>query len=284
MNVLSLLGGIRKMLVEPNRFHSEPVQVLNSTSENPSRMIATVQIPQRPPVPNRGAAVENSTRNSSAQRVLVGLAPLTELVLVSIFLISLFLVGCSPRYRHANLGPPEVPPLVVISGSSTISGDLVVETERNGSAEESGSTADSAVESVAESVGGAESSNSDRFTFQERLISFSQASPVQERIRRVMGWLEFGRSQVVLPRLNSGTARIAEKKITHSESALRALFSQNQELALWRELLVDPEFEAKQNAEDLILMKRRLDKAALLLLAADKPEDVQELDLVLTNN
>jgi hypothetical protein len=52
------------------------------------------------------------------------------------------------------------------------------------------------------------------------------------------------------------------------------MFLQNRELALWRELLVDPEFDATLNAEDLGALKQRLEKAALLLVSAEKPEDV----------
>lgn len=252
------------MFAEENCFHSDPVQVLNSTSGNPSRIDTGVYIPQRLLAPNRGTGLENSTR-------LPGIS-VSELVLISVFLLSLFLTGCSPSLHQAELGPPEVPPVVVISGTSTISGDLVT-----GSIADPGSTSTSnaATEGATQALGPQASAR-------DRLVSFSQESPVQERTRRVMGWLEFGRSQVVLARLNSGAARVASNQLAHSESEIREMFLQNRELALWRELLVDPEFDATLNAEDLGALKQRLEKAALLLVSAEKPEDVQELDRVLT--
>jgi hypothetical protein len=261
------------MLVEQNRFHSEPMQVLDSTLGKSSRAATGVYNPQRPLVPNRGVGLETSTRKSGAR---VALVPVAELVLVSVFLLSLFLTGCSPSMHQANLGPPEVPPLVVISGTATISGDLVVEAEGSAVMPAESSNSDAA------SGGAAVNPIVNSASYQEQLVSFSQEPAVQERIRRVTGWLEFGRSRVALPRLNSGAARVAATRVAHSDSALGELFSKNRELALWRELLVNPDFDSKLSAEELVLVKQRLDQAAVLLAAAEKPEDVQELDRVLT--
>lgn len=252
------------MFAEENCFHSDPVQVLNSTSGNPSPVETGMYIPQRLLAPKRGTGLENSTRLSSISA--------SELVLVSVFLLSLFLTGCSPSMHQTELGPPEVPPVVVISGTSTISGDLVTD-----------STVDPGGASTASTGSDSATQASDaQASARDRLVVYSQAASVQERTRRVMGWLEFGRSQVALARLNSGAARVAANKLAHSESELRELFSQNQELTLWRELLVDPEFDATLSAEDLSALKQRLEKAAFLLASAEKPEDVQELDRVLT--
>jgi hypothetical protein len=75
--------------------------------------------------------------------------------------------------------------------------------------------------------------------------------------------------------------KASSAKLAHSEAELQDLFEQNKELVLWRELLVDPEFDTKLSAEDLSVVKLRLERVARVLAMAEKPEDVQELDQLL---
>lgn len=278
MHVLWLLGGIRKMFGDENCFHSEQVQVLNSTSGKPTRMVTGMYNPQPLDMPIRGTGLETSTRRSGAQSAM---APFAELVLVSVFLLSLFLTGCSPSMHQANLGPPEVPPVVIISGSSTVSGDLVVDKLVGGPA------GSSPVDSSRSSENPAQAADS---SYQDRLLAFTKDTAVQDRVRHVAGWLEFTRSKVVLPRLNNGLRRIssprtASEKLAHSEEELRDIFDQNKEvvlwLTLWRELLVDPEVDKKLSAEDLSVVRLRLERVVRALALAEMPEDVQEIDQLL---
>ncbi len=275
MNVLSLLGGIRKMFGDENCFHSDQVQVLNSTSGKPSRMMTGMYNPQDLEMPIRGTKLETSTRGLGAQSVM---APFAELLLISVFLLSLFLTGCAPSMHQTTLGPPEMPPVVIILGSSTVSGDLVVDRTVG-----DGATADNA---VGPASGSGSSAQVAGLSYKDRLVEFCQDPAVQERLRRVTGWLEFARSKVVLPRLSQGVVRMSSPKassakLAHSEAELQDLFEQNKELVLWRELLVDPEFDTKLSAEDLSVVKLRLERVARVLAMAEKPEDVQELDQLL---
>lgn len=288
MIVLSLLGGIRKMFDQENRLHAEPVQVLNSTSGKSSRVPTGMNISQPLLAPNRGTGLENSTtfpitKRSGAQSAF---APFTELILVSVFLLSLFLTGCTPSLHQAHLGPPETQPMVVISGSSTVSGDLVVD-RIVGTARPPGpqGTGDNGGFGEREGLSGTEDKAFES-TFHDRLIEFSQDSSVRERVRRVTDWLEFSRSNIALPRLTQGairfhSARNSGAKLARSEEELRSSFLQNREFALWRELLVDPVFDGALSAEDLAVVNLRLDKAAAALVAAEKPEDVQDVDLLI---
>lgn len=267
------------MFGEENCFHSRSFQVFNSTSGKPSRATTGVYYPQLPTLPNHGTRLETSTRKSGSPSAI---APLAELLLVSVFLLSLFLAGCSPGSYQTSLVPPESSPVVVISGSSAVSGDLVV--DRLISVQNRGQGAiknasdgfeDLSIQGVPESL-----------SYQEQLSDFSQQPAVQDRVRRVMGWLEFGRSKVVLPRLQQGAIRVSSTrnpsaKVSQSDSELRDRFLQSREFALWRELLADPEVEFKFSAEELSAVQLRLNKTALVLATAKQPEDVQELDQLL---
>lgn len=281
--MLWLLGGIRKMFGDENCFHSEQVQVLNSTSGKPTRMMTGMYNPQVHQMPISGTGLETSTRRSGAPQAM---APFAELLFISVFFLSLLLTGlltgCSPRMHQSNFGRPEMPPVVIISGSSTVSGDLVVDNLVGGEP-----TGNSPVDPVRRSENPAQAAG---LTYQDRLVAFAQDPVVQDRVRHVAGWLEFGRSKVVLPRLNHGlrrisSARTSSGKLAHSEAELRDIFDQNKELVLWLtlwcELLVDPEFDTNLSAEDLSVVRLRLERAARALALAEKPEDVQEIDLLL---
>ncbi len=264
MRLLSLLGGIRKMFAEEKCFHSEPVQVLDTTLGKASTLLTGMYNSQILLGPNRGTSLETSTRPPS-------LVALTELVLISVFLLSLFLTGCAPGLHQDQPGRSEGPPMLVISGSSTISGDLLIDQEmptpRPSTSEPTASLAS---------------------TYRDRLITFSREEAVKARVRRVMGWLEFVRSRVVLPRLQSGEQRFLSGTLARSESelseqpvgALDPSFSRL-EFDLWRELLTNLEVDSALSAQDLGLLKLRLDKAALALARAEKPDDIQELDYLM---
>ncbi|MBN8541264.1 MAG: hypothetical protein J0L82_12805 [Deltaproteobacteria bacterium] len=259
LGVFSLLGGIRKMFGEEKRFHSDQIQLLNSTSGKPSWMMTSVYNPQRFDVPIRGTELVNCTRRPGTPSAI---APFAELLLISVFLLSLFLTGCSPSMHQSNLGPPEMPPMVIISGSSTVSGDLVVDSLVN----------DRHIPTYAAGA-----------SYQDRLVEFSHDPAVKDRLSRVTGWLEFSRSKVVLSRLNQGMIRIASarnslSKLAHSEAELHEIFDKNKEWTLWSELLVDPEFDTMLTAEDLSVVKLRLQRVAQVLAMAERPEDVQEID------
>lgn len=264
-----LLGGMLKMLVEENLFHSGRVQVSNLTSGIPSSSKTAVYFSQLSSMPNRGTRLETSTGN--------GFGPL-QMVLVSVFLISLFLVGCSPGIQQTDFGPAEGPPVVVISGGSTISGDLVHDAtvdHRSGGGS-SGVGASSATSGLSTSE--IQNSVGDR---KAELLRFGREPAVQERVRRVLGWLEFVRSRVTLPRLQMGLTRFIAGDVSGSSMTGETVAN---EYNLWLELFVHPEFDATLSAEDLSAIRSRTSKLAQILVTAEKPEDVQDLDRILTEN
>lgn len=261
------------MLSFKKSFHLEFAQVAESTSQKLSGESSALYFDQAAGAPRNGTrAVENAKNRRD-----LWLSTLSMLSLLAV----LFLTACGPR--GARLQPSEQAPdetaVVVLSGGSSIPGEAsldstIVEVP----------TTPSTAPSTAPAP--ASASNADS------LAAFAKEPAVTERVRLVLGWLEFFRNQTVLPGIKVAWSDLMTGGLIHPvadpipESELAEAKVSKMEFLLWRELLrssILPKTEGATSHSSADVLNR-LDRLALLLTAAERPEDLQDLDRWLMTN
>ena len=257
------------MLSFKKSFHLEFAQVAESTSQKLSGESSALYFDQAAGAPRNGTrAVENAKNRRD-----LWLSTLSMLSLLAV----LFLTACGPR--GARLQPSEQAPdetaVVVLSGGSSIPGEASL---------------DSTIVEVpaAPSTAPAPSSASNA----DSLAAFAKEPAVTERVRLVLGWLEFFRNQTVLPGIKVAWSDLMRSSLIDPvtdpipENEIEEAKVSKMEFLLWRELLrssILPKTEGATSHSSADVLNR-LDRLALLLTAAERPEDLQDLDRWLMTN
>ena len=208
--------------------------------------LAGVKNQQWKPVPNRGTRSEKTTRN------------VYEAFFVTVFVLSLFLTGCSGS---------------MTSTSQEIGGNPIAQVSGEATLPAVGEPAENSVEApTATNTGASEAS----------LQSFIQEPAVGERVKLVLGWLKFVSQHAAAERVESGWARLSSGKTIGNlnSNAVEARPDLSTfELMMWRQLLVPSEGDVSfSNASDA---SKRLEAVALILTMATTPDDVMRVDNVL---
>ena len=259
------------MLSFKKSFHLEFAQVAESTSQKLSGESSALYFDQAAGAPRNGTrAVENAKNRRD-----LWLSTLSMLSLLAV----LFLTACGPR--GARLQPSEHAPdetaVVVLSGGSSIPGEASLD---------STIVEVPAAPSTASAPAPSSASNPDS------LAAFAKEPAVTERVRLVLGWLEFFRNQTVLPGIKVAWSDLMTGGLIHPvadpipESELAEAKVSKMEFLLWRELLrssILPKTEGATSHSSADVLNR-LDRLALLLTAAERPEDLQDLDRWLMAN
>lgn len=269
---------VEKMLGFEKSFHPQFVQLAECTSEKPSCASAAVNFEQCQIATRIGTVLVESAKR---YRDLM----ISTMSLMSL-LAALLLTSCGPHGARLQAGQeaPDETALVVLSGGSTISGDLVQDLELSNlpvsPASEKGAEgrSDENANLPKSANGGA--------VLERRLAleTFAKEQAVAERVRLVLGWIEFFRIQSLLAGLNTswsqlqiGRLEMDEVKLSEvPEKELEEAKVSPMEYRLWRELLrssfpVEPVEPFNRQAE-------RLDRLALLIAASQRPEDLQDLE------
>jgi hypothetical protein len=233
------------MSLESQSLHSNSSQVVDPTFTNLSSLEPRVKIRQSLRVPIRGARKEKRTQN------------LYEVLIVSVFLLFLFLTGCSgsmiapghtgaaPEAHSQLTGEANLPPLRDGGASS--------ETPENGSP-----VANSNVDPA--------------------LFAFIQQDAVIERVRLVVGWLKFVGQLKSAEMAEAGWARLTGGRqlgALRTDSVQQRPDISIRELILWRQIL---RVRAAPLSQD---EAHRIEALAISLTSAMTPEDVAKLDNLL---
>lgn len=259
------------MLSFKKSFHLEFAQVAESTSQKLSGESSALYFDQAAGAPRNGTrAVENAKNRRD-----LWLSTLSMLSLLAV----LFLTACGPR--GARLQPSEQAPdetaVVVLSGGSSIPGEASL---------------DSTIVEVPAAPSTASAPASSSASNPDSLAVFAKEPAVTERVRLVLGWLEFFRNQTVLPGIKVAWSDLMTGGLIHPvadpipESELAEAKVSKMEFLLWRELLrssILPKTEGTTSHSSADVLNR-LDRLALLLTAAERPEDLQDLDRWLMAN
>lgn len=259
------------MLSFKKSFHLEFAQVAESTSQKLSGESSALYFDQAAGAPRNGTRAVEIAKN----RRDLWLSTLSVLSLLAV----LFLTACGPR--GARLQPSEQAPdetaVVVLSGGSSIPGEASLD---------STIVEVPAAPSTASAPAPSSASNPDS------LAVFAKEPAVTERVRLVLGWLEFFRNQTVLPGIKVAWSDLMTGGLIHPvadpipESELAEAKVSKMEFLLWRELLrssILPKTEGATSHSSADVLNR-LDRLALLLTAAERPEDLQDLDRWLMTN
>lgn len=250
------------MLSFKKSFHLEFAQVAESTSQKLSGESSALYFDQAAGAPRNGTrAVENAKNRRD-----LWLSTLSMLSLLAV----LFLTACGPR--GARLQPSEQAPdetaVVVLSGGSSIPGEASLD---------STIVEVPAAPSTTPALAPASASNADS------LAAFAKEPAVTERVRLVLGWLEFFRNQTVLPGIKVAWSDLMRSSLIDPvtdpipENEIEEAKVSKMEFLLWRALLRS----SNLSTADAL---NRLDRLALLLTAAERPEDLQDLDRWLMTN
>lgn len=267
------------MLSFEKSFHLEFAQVAECTSKKVSGESSALYFDQPMAAPRNGTRLEENAKARTSRRRDLWLSTLSMLSLLAVLLMT----ACGPRgarLQSSEQSPNETA-VVVLSGGST-PGDIsgTVAEELDGSNLPIHPPADGQSDQglhVLDRIGGGEVTS-------ERLRTFAKEPAVSERVRLVMGWLEFFRNKSILPGMSEawsqlraavpeevGAAAISESESSPireiPEKEIEKAKVSKMEFRLWRELLRS---SIQQQAE--------LDRLALLIAAAERPEDLQDLD------
>lgn len=261
------------MIAQKSSLQSQTSQAIESTFEISSFLEARMNFQQTGRVTIRGGASEKRTR-----------ARVYEAVVISFFLLSLFLTGCSgsltgvPREPDADArlqltGEATVPPSTDVSNAtsnpvpekapSDVTSDAPSDTPPN---------ADVSVAMTGRSSPGL-------------LKSFISEEAVVERVKLVTGWLKFVHQLKAAERIENGWRRLqaghvigaldTRPVVAHPELS-------TSELMLWRQLLKPT--PSNEGADGTVLSQeaaKRLELLAALLTASTSPDDLTRVDKLL---
>lgn len=238
------------MSTQSRSLHSKSSQVVDPTFDISSLSKTRVNKKHASKVPNNGARKEKRTQN------------LYEALIISVFLLFLFLTGCSgsmvansrtgvePRALIQLTAEANLPP-TPDAGGSPLKGDGTASTD---------------------------SSSPDNSSMDGALKAFIQQDAVIERVRRVAGWLKFLRQPKSAELVERGWARLnAGQQLgpLKTDAVPMVPDLSIRELILWRQILLTT--AAPLPEEDA----GRLEALAISLTSAMNPEDVSKLDNLL---
>jgi hypothetical protein len=271
------------MLSFEKSFHLEFAQVAECTSKKVSGESSALYFDQPMAAPRNGTRLEENAKARTSRRRDLWLSTLSMLSLLAVLLMT----ACGPRgarLQSSEQSPNETA-VVVLSGGSTpgdISGTVAEELDGSNlpihppADGQTDRQSDQGLHVLDRTDGGEVTS--------ERLRTFAKEPAVSERVRLVMGWVEFFRNKSILPGMSEawsqlraavpeevGAAAISESESSPireiPEKEIETAKVSKMEFRLWRELLRS---SIQQQAE--------LDRLALLIAAAERPEDLQDLD------
>jgi hypothetical protein len=269
---------VEKMLGFEKSFHPQFVQLAECTSEKPSCASSAVNFEQCQSATRNGTALVESAKRY--RDLMISTVSLMSL------LAALLLTSCGPHGARIQSGQeaPDETALVVLSGGSTISGDLVQDLELSNLpvSPASGKGEDARADETANGP-----KNATVSTVLERrlaLETFAKEPAVADRVRLVLGWIEFFRIHSLLMGLNTswsqlqvGRLEMDEAKLSGvPEKAIEEAKVSPMEFRLWRELLRSS--FAVESFEPFNRQAERLDRLALFIAASQRPEDLQDVD------
>lgn len=247
-------------------FHLEFAQVAECTSQKLSGESSALYFDQPLAAPRNGTRREENAKGRLGSQSDLWLSALS----ITSLLLVLLMTACGPRgarLQSSEEAPDETPLIVLSGGGSTSPGQVSEELDG----------ANLPIEAPTKST--------QEFGL-DRLRAFSKEPAVSERVRLVLGWLEFFRNQTILPDVktawselqanNENAAPLLSEPIPEKE--IEAAKVSQMEFRLWRELLRSSAKTVEQGTEPASDALSRLDRLALILAAAERPEDLQDLD------
>ncbi|CAN5636073.1 hypothetical protein BH10BDE1_BH10BDE1_10860 [soil metagenome] len=238
------------MSTQSRFLHSKSSQVVDPTFDISSLSKTRVNKEHDSKVPIHGARKEKRTQN------------LYEALIISVFLLFLFLTGCSGSMVANSRTGVEPRAVIQLTGEANLPPAL-----------------DPGVSNLkSDGTGRADDSGADSSSMDGALKAFIQQDAVIERVRRVAGWLKFVRQPKSAELVEQGWARLnAGQQLgpLKTDAVPMVADLSIRELILWRQILLTTAtpLPAEQAG--------RLEALAISLTSAMNPEDVSKLDNLL---
>lgn len=239
----------RKMKAQGRFLQSRSSQIAEFTSYTAAIPGTRLKFKQAGKVPKHGP-----TREKSSQKIY-------EVMIVSVFLIFLLLTGCSGSMtgtqRYSGVSP-----IFEVAGTPTVPHSSAAPSEASNEASTGG---DVKVEPPAEAK--VDAPKTDEAATKKEVGPFVQQEATAERVKRVIGWLQFVRQGKTAAILQDGWDHLQARKVSRKITT---------EIGLWREVLA-AEIKANTAKKNKAVVER-LEVLALALASAQSPDDLLRAD------